>query len=345
MAKPVVFICSTFNDLAEVRSFLDRALKTFGCEPVSAERGQVAYSPDKPLPENCYEEVARSNLLVSVIGARYGSRDIALDISISEAERQVAYEKGIHIITFIHRDASQMHKIFVRNDNREDIAYPGIESIDVLKFIDRVRNEYSGLPVFEFTDLNHVEELLQSQLASLLTKSLNTRRQELEVDLGRQMQRYIEEMRALLREHSGSLDSHSMDYRRLCSHPVVREVATVLNSSYRAVFRDLEEMVNLFFDLGYTNSLEPAAVVFMRRHPAAHAQHLIKNGASAAITNLKEFVATYGGSAIDQAELVHQVFVQRDAFVGDNELVPNAELRRTSGFVTERRYLQHRQLS
>jgi hypothetical protein len=48
MAKPRVFVSSTYYDLKHVRSSLDLFVESLGFEPVLSEKGNIAYSPDSP---------------------------------------------------------------------------------------------------------------------------------------------------------------------------------------------------------------------------------------------------------------------------------------------------------
>lgn len=43
MAKPRVFVSSTFYDLKQVRADLERFIKELGCESVLNERGNITY--------------------------------------------------------------------------------------------------------------------------------------------------------------------------------------------------------------------------------------------------------------------------------------------------------------
>jgi Domain of unknown function (DUF4062) len=73
MSKPRVFVSSTYFDLKHVRSSLETFITTLGFDVVLSEKGRIAYSPDMPLDESCYREAQAADILVLIIGGRYGS--------------------------------------------------------------------------------------------------------------------------------------------------------------------------------------------------------------------------------------------------------------------------------
>ena len=74
MAKPRVFISSTYKDLKDTRSALDSFIKSIGYESVTNERGNIAYGKDKKLEEYCYKEIQKCDIVINVIGNKYGSQ-------------------------------------------------------------------------------------------------------------------------------------------------------------------------------------------------------------------------------------------------------------------------------
>jgi hypothetical protein len=64
MARPRVFISSTYFDLRVVRADLERFVKEMGYEPVLFERGQVPYAKEEALEESCYREVSGCDILL-----------------------------------------------------------------------------------------------------------------------------------------------------------------------------------------------------------------------------------------------------------------------------------------
>lgn len=56
MAKPRVFISSTYFDLRNIRSDLERYIKERNYDAILNEKGHIAYSNTKRLEEYCYKE-------------------------------------------------------------------------------------------------------------------------------------------------------------------------------------------------------------------------------------------------------------------------------------------------
>lgn len=83
-----VFLCSTYADLAEERDKVLDAIRRLQLKHDSMEF--FGARPNQPL-ETCLEEVRNSDLVVVIVGHRYGNLAPGLEISFSEAEYQEAY--------------------------------------------------------------------------------------------------------------------------------------------------------------------------------------------------------------------------------------------------------------
>lgn len=89
MATPVVvFVCSTYADLASERDAVLDAIRRLQLQHHAMEF--FGAHANQPL-ETCLAEVRRSNMLVVIVGHRYGSLVPELGISFSEAEYNEGY--------------------------------------------------------------------------------------------------------------------------------------------------------------------------------------------------------------------------------------------------------------
>ena len=103
MARPRIFISSTYYDLKNVRADLERYIGDRGFEPVLNERGQIPYGNEKRLEEYCYEEIEHCDILVSIIGGRFGADSSHEPHSISQMELKTAIEKTRPVYVFVER--------------------------------------------------------------------------------------------------------------------------------------------------------------------------------------------------------------------------------------------------
>lgn len=94
MARPRIFLSSTYYDLKQVRIDIERFIKDFGYESVLNERGNIPYGSERKLEEYCYKEIELCDMLVSIVGGRYGSQSHEGNYSISNLELKTAIDKG-----------------------------------------------------------------------------------------------------------------------------------------------------------------------------------------------------------------------------------------------------------
>src|SRR5256885_8779743 len=126
MAKPRVFVSSTYYDLKHIRSSLEVFIESLGYDAILSEKGVIPYTPDIPLDESCYREVQNSDIYVLIIGGRYGS-EISLNKkssskefydqyeSITKREYKNALDKDIPTYIFIDRSVYSEYQTFLNN--------------------------------------------------------------------------------------------------------------------------------------------------------------------------------------------------------------------------------------
>jgi len=150
MAKPRVFISSTFYDLKNVRADLDRFIKEQGYEPILNEHGNIPYGNDKKLEEYCYKEIEICDIFISIIGGKFGSESFNKKYSISQQELKAAIALNKPIYIFIEKNVLAEFKTFEKNKNNEQIKYASVDDKRIYQFIDEVQTFPVGNPIASF---------------------------------------------------------------------------------------------------------------------------------------------------------------------------------------------------
>ncbi|MBV1880625.1 MAG: TIR domain-containing protein [Pseudomonadales bacterium] len=97
-SKLTVFVCSTYSDLSDERGGVLDAIRRLQLEHDSMEF--FGARANQPI-ETCLAEVRRSNILVVIVGHRYGSIVPDMDISYSEAEYQEGFRLNKPCLVYI----------------------------------------------------------------------------------------------------------------------------------------------------------------------------------------------------------------------------------------------------
>src|SRR5690349_3760353 len=118
-ARPQVMISSTFFDLKQVRADLARFLSAeMGCTPLASEWPSFPIDPDADTIENCRRRVEQqADILVLVLGGRYGSVDSRSAKSVTNLEYLAARAKGIPIYAFVDRRVLTLLPVWRDNKN------------------------------------------------------------------------------------------------------------------------------------------------------------------------------------------------------------------------------------
>ncbi len=188
MARPQVFISSTFYDLRHIRASLEGFIERLGYEPVLSEKGRIAYDPDITLDESCFREAASADIFVLIIGGRYGSAasDESLEgkpefyeryESITKREFEAAVAKDTPTYILVDRAVFAEFETFCKNRKNSSIEYAHVDSVNVFHFIDDVLSKRRNNPLQQFDRHADIEEWLREQWAGLF-RELITRRSE-----------------------------------------------------------------------------------------------------------------------------------------------------------------------
>lgn len=184
MAKPRVFVSSTYYDLKHLRASLKTFIETLGYESILSEKGSIAYTPDIPLDESCYREVSSADIFVLIVGGRYGSektdgkKDLPKDFftrydSITKQEYKSAIAQDIPIYILIERSVYCDYETFLRNKSNVSINYAHVDSANIFHLIEDILNQPRNNPMQQFDRYDEIEEWLREQWAGLFRELLS----------------------------------------------------------------------------------------------------------------------------------------------------------------------------
>ena len=188
MARPRVFVSSTFYDLKHIRASLEVFIESLGFEAILFEKGDISFNPDVPLDESCYREAANADIFVLIIGGRYGSassgnskkKKEVEDIYESITKKEFESAQAEDVPTFILLDSSvaSEYQTYLKNRDNKTIVYAHVDSDGVFRLLDTVFEKSRNNPVFNFDRATQIEAWLREQWAGLFRELLRARSQQ-----------------------------------------------------------------------------------------------------------------------------------------------------------------------
>lgn len=189
MAKPRVFVSSTYYDLRHIRSSLELFIESLGFEPVLSEKGDIAFLPDAPLDESCYREAQNADILVLIVGGRYGSeassekkppRRSFFDRyeSITKKEYESAAGRQVPIYILLDTNVYAEYQTYLKNKERTDIEYAHVDSVNVFALIEQILSMRKNNPLHTFERFADIESWLREQWSGLFREMLQKQSQQ-----------------------------------------------------------------------------------------------------------------------------------------------------------------------
>jgi len=245
MARPRVFISSTFYDLRQVREDLERFIKELGYEPVRNETGAIPYEKSEKLETAAYREVELCDIIVSIVGGRYGneSRDDP-GYSISQAELRRALDRGIQVFIFVERNVLSEYSTYQLNKSSKDIKYRFVDNVKVYDFVEQLHKLPRNNPIAGFETSTDIIDYLRGQWSGLFQRFLQEQKRLSEVRVFEEMNSTAKTLRELvtyLTEERANKDDAIRNIL-LSSHPVFRQFAELTDTPYRVFFTNKGEL-------------------------------------------------------------------------------------------------------
>jgi HAD superfamily phosphoserine phosphatase-like hydrolase len=186
MPAPRIFISSTYVDLVDVRSVVESHFKELLYDPVVFERGGIHFDPRKPLDLSCYNAVKECDMMVLIIGGRYGSNssdtfassDGRSLNSVTKTEYLEALSAGIPILTFVRQKVHNEYYSYANQPKakRKDFRPSTVDNILVFQLIKEIHELGTNNLLIEYETAAELLNYLKKSTASLVQDALKNRR-------------------------------------------------------------------------------------------------------------------------------------------------------------------------
>lgn len=247
MAKPRVFVSSTYFDLRVVRANIERFIKEIGYDAVLFEKGHIAYGKDNALEDYCYREISTCDILVAIIGGKYGTQARQDTNSVTQKEIKTAIELGKQVYFFVEKSVYSEYNTYLVNKQNESFIPASVNDKRIFHFLEEVYSLQSGNPVEPFETSEDITRFLKEQWAGLFQRLLQESSRVLEIDIIKDLKSTadtLNQMVTFLTEQQKSGDGAIKEIL-LSTHPAFTEIKKLAHIPYRIIFHNLEELKEL----------------------------------------------------------------------------------------------------
>lgn len=253
MARPRIFLSSTYYDLKQVRIDIERFIKDFGYESVLNERGNIPYGSERKLEEYCYKEIELCDMLVSIVGGRYGSQSHEGNYSISNLELKTAIDKGRQVYIFIDKAVLAEYRTYMANKGNDEICYAAVDNVNIYKFIDEIYGLQLNNQIQPFETAIDITSHLKEQWAGLFQRLISDSGRQKEINL-------IENLRATSKILSQTVEYLVAEKSRgdvaikeiiFNNHPAFESLRQKAGIKFRVFFQSVVELRSLMKNIGF----------------------------------------------------------------------------------------------
>lgn len=222
--KLKIFVSSTCYDLSMIRSQLKSFIENMGYEAVLSEYNDVFYDPQDHTHESCVKEVANADVVILIVGSRFGGSAIPNlqslidfkslsaasfktkiledkeNLSVTQYEIFKAIETDIPVYCFVDESVWHDHRVYEKNKENGDVIksmkFPSIDKDEtapyIFEFINFMRARTHNNALFPFGKLEDIEGCLLKQWSNLFQRLLSQSKSK--SDTSKQMNQISEQL-------------------------------------------------------------------------------------------------------------------------------------------------------
>jgi len=244
MARPRVFVSSTFYDLKQIRADLERFINEMGYDPVLHERGAVPYGSEEKIEQYCYREINQVELLVSIIGGRFGSPSEHQPYSVSQQELKTAYDLGIQVFIFVESSVLGEYQTYLKNKNVDGVRFGYVDDPRIYRFLEEIYALPNNNQITGFGSAQDIVVFLREQWAGMFQRFLQNQERQREVQILKDLQANMQTLNQLvtyLSQEKQNSDGAIRDIL-LSNHPIFAQMAKLLGVPVRMFFTNRAEL-------------------------------------------------------------------------------------------------------
>lgn len=244
MAKPRIFISSTYYNLRNVRADLERFIREQGYDPVLFELGHVSFGSNERLEEDCYREISSCDILINIIGGEFGTESKDTRYSISQNELKTALKLSKQIYIFVETAVLAEYKTYLANKDLEGFVPASVNDVRVFHFIEEVYSLTGRNPIQHFDISQDIILYLREQWAGLFQLLLQEHARQKDINLLEKMESTADTLNQLVNflTEERSLGDQAIRDILLSNHPLFLSLKKTMEIPYRVFFENLEEM-------------------------------------------------------------------------------------------------------
>lgn len=252
MAKPRIFISSTFYDLKQVRADLNMFIDSLGYDTIRNEEGDIPYGKDEALEEYCYKEIKSIDILVSIIGGRFGSESKRNTSSISQIELKTALKEGKQVYIFIDKNVLSEYETYLLNKDQQ-LKYKYVDDIRIYKFIEEIKILNTNNIIKGFETASEITRYLKEQFAGLFQRFLEQQIRINEISLINNLEKTANTLNKLVNYLSDENKGQTEEINRILTinHPLVEVIRNELEVPYNFYIEGIKDLNELLKARGF----------------------------------------------------------------------------------------------
>lgn len=166
---PSIFLSSTIDDLHYLRDGLRDAIEELAYRPVMSEYGEIGYINPTTAAESCYRTVKQCQMVVLIVGRRYGHID-SEGLSVTHREYLTAKNEGLPTITFVEPDVHYYKEVYDSEPNAE--LWNGFRKMDnpkkTFQLLTEINNSEAYNAILPFSSVSDAKSKLKRQIAEFV---------------------------------------------------------------------------------------------------------------------------------------------------------------------------------